>query len=154
VSSDINRVHIAADIEAVYDYVTQPARWCEWNPASVGADHPGRAAVGDRFTETVEFEGIEVRIAHCVQVASRPGDFVTAYTSESMSGEVKLSGEVRYSLRPAETGTEFTRTLTYSFIQPTDGALVDPPEAIELAMKSLSDDAMTRLKNALQHGVK
>jgi hypothetical protein len=142
-SSDINRMHIAAEVETVYDYLSQPARWCEWHPASVEADHPGGAAVGDNFTETVEFEGATVRIAHRVQVASRPLDFVTEYTSESMAGEV------RYSFRRSAAGTDFTRTLSYSFIEPVDGQLVDPPEAVVLAMRSLSEVAMARLKTLL-----
>ena len=52
--------YIQAPIEAVYDYVTQPDRWHEWHPTSLGADTgtSGSLPAGQRFTETIDLLGV------------------------------------------------------------------------------------------------
>jgi len=68
---------IQAPIDAVYDYVTQPDRWHEWHPTSLGADTgtTGPLPAGARFTEMIDLLGVRVPMSYRVQIARRPDEF-------------------------------------------------------------------------------
>ncbi|MBD8666582.1 SRPBCC family protein [Pseudomonas lurida] len=100
---------IQAPIEAVYDYVTQPDRWHEWHPTSLSADTgtSGSLPAGARFTEFIDLLGVRVPMSYRVQIARRPGEFKTVFTS------LAVDGSIHYFLLPHQGGTLFKRVLTY-----------------------------------------
>ena len=101
--------YIQAPIETVYDYVTQPDRWHEWHPTSLSADTgtTGSLPAGARFTEFIDLLGVRVPMSYRVQVARRPGEFKTVFTS------LAVDGSIHYFLLPHQGGTLFKRVLTY-----------------------------------------
>ncbi len=100
---------IRAPLETVYDYVTQPDRWHEWHPSSLSADTGTRGSlpVGTRFTEIIDLLGIRVPMSYRVQVARRPNEFKTVFTS------LAVDGCLHYVLHAQPGGTLFKRVLTY-----------------------------------------
>ncbi|MBO0494421.1 SRPBCC family protein [Pseudomonas sp. Marseille-Q1929] len=100
---------IQAPIEAVYDYVTQPDRWHEWHPTSLSADTGtlGSLPVGARFTEYIDLLGVRVPMSYRVQIARRPSEFKTVFTS------LAVDGSIHYFLQPHRDGTLFKRVLVY-----------------------------------------
>ena len=101
--------YIQAPIETVYDYVTQPDRWHEWHPTSLGADTgiTGSLPTGHRFTETIDLLGVRVPMSYRVQVAQRPRELKTAFTS------LAVDGCIHYLLQTQGSGTLFKHILTY-----------------------------------------
>ncbi|MGH8451992.1 SRPBCC family protein [Pseudomonas sp.] len=100
---------IKAPIDRVYDYVTQPDRWHEWHPTSLSADTgtTGSLPMGTRFTEVIDLLGIRVPMSYRVQIARRPSEFKTVFTS------LAVDGSLHYFLLPHQGGTLFKRVLTY-----------------------------------------
>ena len=130
---------IQAPIDAVYDYVTQPDRWHEWHPTSLSADTgiTGSLPVGTRFTEIIDLLGIRVPMSYRVQIARRPSEFKTVFTS------LAVDGSIHYFLRAHQGGTLFTRVLTYE----TELQLASLHER----MVALSSIALDRLKQRLEN---
>ena len=131
--------YIQAPIQAVYDYVTQPDRWHEWHPTSLGADTGagGSLPVGARFTEMIDLLGIRVPMSYRVQIARRPEEFKTVFTS------LAVDGSIHYFLQAHSDGTLFKRVLTYE----TELQLASLHER----MIQLSAVALDRLKHRLEH---
>ena len=130
---------IKAPIDAVYDYVTQPDRWHEWHPSSLGADTgtTGSLPAGARFTEIIDLLGIRVPMSHRVQIAHRPDEFKTVFTS------LAVDGSIHYFLQPFADGTLFKRELTYE----TELQLASLHER----MIDLSTTALDRLRHRLEN---
>lgn len=131
---------IQAPIEVVYDYVTQPDRWHEWHPTSLSADTgtSGSLPVGTRFTEIIDLLGIRVPMSYRVQIARRPSEFKTVFTS------LAVDGSIHYFLQSHHDGTLFKRVLTYE----TELQLASLHERmVELSAIAL-DQLRHRLENA------
>ena len=130
---------IQAPIDAVYDYVTQPDRWHEWHPTSLSADtgNTGSLPIGTRFTEIIDLLGIRVPMSYRVQIARRPSEFKTVFTS------LPVDGSIHYYLRAHQGGTLFKRVLTYE----TELQLASLHER----MVALSAIALDRLKQRLEN---
>lgn len=94
----------------VYDYVTRPARWKEWHPASQGVSGIEDEAVvaGRRFEEDIRAAGRQ-RTLHWMVEESRPGRRWRASAYMADGSTVRLS----YEFAPEGAGTRFTRTLEY-----------------------------------------
>jgi hypothetical protein len=129
---------IRAPLETVYDYVTQPDRWHEWHPSSLSADTGTRGSlpVGTRFTEIIDLLGIRVPMSYRVQVARRPNEFKTVFTS------LAVDGCLHYVLHAQPGGTLFKRVLTYE----TELQLA----ALHERMIERSGVALDRLKQHLE----
>ncbi|WP_226477531.1 SRPBCC family protein [Pseudomonas sp. MWU16-30323] len=130
--------YIQVPIETVYDYVTQPDRWHEWHPTSLGADTgtTGSLPTGHRFTETIDLLGVQVPMSYRVQIALRPREFKTAFTS------LAVDGCIHYFLQAQGNGTLFTRVLTYE----TELQLT----TLHARMIALSNQALDQLKQRLE----
>ena len=103
----VTTVDIARPIAAVFDYVTTPANWPAWHPASralVGGDHP--LALGEEVTE--EFVAAGRRGA----AREVPRLWTIAATAES--GRATIT----YRLRETAEGTRFERELVYHLSKP------------------------------------
>ena len=130
---------INAPLETVYDYVTQPDRWHEWHPTSLGAETgtSGSLGAGSRFTEMIDLLGVRVPMSYRVQIARRPDEFKCVFTS------LAVDGSIHYFLQPFRDGALFKRVLTYE----TELQLATLHER----MHELSAIALDRLKQRLEH---
>ncbi len=101
---------IHASTQAVYDYVTRPALWKEWHPASLGAqEHAAESlAVGARFEEDILSAGIKRHLRWTVEQAE-PGARWAASAVMDDGSTVNLL----YRFEGRNTGMNFTRTLRY-----------------------------------------
>ncbi|WP_150551318.1 SRPBCC family protein [Pandoraea soli] len=106
----VNTVTVQAPPQAVYDYVTTPANWPKWHPASLAVqgatDHS--LAVGEKVAEEFRLAGRHGIIHWKVVEAKPPLEW-------RLEGEMnrRPSGEVRYTLTPDGTGTRFERDVVY-----------------------------------------
>ncbi|WLH82171.1 SRPBCC family protein [Pseudomonas sp. FP2338] len=130
---------IQAPIEVIYDYVTQPDRWHEWHPTSLSADTgtTGSLPAGTRFTEIIDLLGVRVPLSYRVQIARRPSEFKTVFTS------LAVDGSIHYFLQPHRGGTLFKRVLTYE----TELQLA----TLHARMVELSAIALEQLKHRLEN---
>ncbi|MBA1293210.1 SRPBCC family protein [Pseudomonas lurida] len=129
---------IRASVEAVYAYVTQPDRWHEWHPTSLGAETgtTGSLGVGARFTEMIDLLGVRVPMSYRVQIARPCEEFKSVFTS------LAVDGSIHFFLQPFRDGTLFKRVLSYE----TELQLV----SLHDRMIELSDVALDRLKQHLE----
>ena len=132
---------IQAPVEVVYDYVTQPDRWHEWHPTSLSAETgtTGSLPCGARFTEVIDLLGVRVPMSYRVQIARRPSEFKTVFTS------LAVDGSIHYFLQAHRGGTVFKRVLTYE----TELQLATLYER----MVELSAIALDQLKHRLENSV-
>lgn len=130
---------IQAPIEVIYDYVTQPDRWHEWHPTSLSADTgtTGSLPAGTRFTEIIDLLGVRVPMSYRVQIARRPSEFKTVFTS------LAVDGSIHYFLQSHRDGTLFKRVLTYE----TELQLA----TLHARMIELSGIALDQLKHRLEN---
>ncbi|MDI1301844.1 MAG: SRPBCC family protein [bacterium] len=110
-------IEIPAAPMAVYDYVSRPARWREWQLASLGAHELGvqelskdSLVAGRRFEGEVRSSGRSYHLTWLVE-ESRPGQYWRASAYMADGSTVKLF----YEFRAVAGGTHFTRTLDYVF---------------------------------------
>lgn len=101
---------IHASTQAVYDYVTRPALWKEWHPASLGAqEHAAESlGAGARFEEDILSAGIKRHLRWTVEQAE-PGVRWAASAVMDDGSTVNLL----YRFEGRNTGMNFTRTLRY-----------------------------------------
>ncbi|WP_248804784.1 SRPBCC family protein [Pseudomonas sp. MWU13-2100] len=133
-----NEIHIEADIETVYAYVTQPDHWHEWHPTSVSADNSihGPLPKDHRFTEIIDLLGLRIEMNYRVVIADAPVEFKMAFTSPV------VDGCIYYSLHRDGYGTQFTRTLQYITELNLSG--------LHARMVELSTRAMDNLKHLME----
>ncbi|MGE1155784.1 SRPBCC family protein [Pseudomonas sp. ICMP 460] len=132
---------IEAPLEVVYDYVSQPDRWHEWHPTALSADTGTRGSLlaGTRFNGVIDLLGVRVPMSYRVQVACRPGEFKSVFTS------LVVDGSVHYFLQAHRGGTLFKRVLTYE----TELQLA----TLHQRMLELSNVALDQLKQRLETGL-
>lgn len=108
-------ITLSAEVRAtpaqVYDYVTRPARWKEWHPASqkVKDIEDESLVAGRRFEEEVLSAGRQRHLTWLVE-ESRPGQRWRASAYMADGSTVRLT----YEMAATATGTQFTRTLEYN----------------------------------------
>ncbi|MFK0375204.1 SRPBCC family protein [Pandoraea sp. NPDC090278] len=106
----VNVVTLRAPPQDVYNYVTTPANWPKWHPASLAVqgmtDHP--LTVGEEVAEEFRLAGRHGILHWKVVEAKPPFEW-------RIEGEVnrRPSGAVRYTLTPDGTGTRFKRDFMY-----------------------------------------
>ena len=106
----VNTLVLNAPPPVVYDYVTTPAHWPKWHPASLAVqgatDHP--LTVGEKVAEEFRLAGRHGIIHWKVVEAKPPFEW-------RIEGQMnrRASGEVRYTLTPDGTGTRFERDFIY-----------------------------------------
>lgn len=101
---------VAAPPVVVYDYVTRPARWKEWHPASLGTGGlpPDPLEAGAAFEEDVRSAG-QLRHLRWTVKECKPALRWAADAVMDDGSRVSLL----YELEPRGQGTRFTRTLEY-----------------------------------------
>jgi uncharacterized protein YndB with AHSA1/START domain len=111
---DLTRIYTVVEIrrppQAVFDYVTTPAHWPQWHPASravsAGADHP--LQVGELTLEDFEVAGRRGQALWTVTEREAPRRWRIEATVEE-----HRAGSVTYTLSPSAEGTRFERELIY-----------------------------------------
>jgi len=105
-----NAVVIARPPDAVFAYVTTPANWPQWHPASVAvtgaADHS--LLPGERVTEDFLVAGRKGRVVWTVLKRDAPREW-------QIGGDVdgRNAGVITYTLAPGAEGTRFEREFVY-----------------------------------------
>ncbi|MGC5698639.1 SRPBCC family protein [Pseudomonas sp. NFXW11] len=133
-----HELYLQAGIDTVYYYVSQPDRWPEWHPASLGADtgHCGSLAAGHRFSEVMNLLGVQIPMSYRVLVAIFPKEFKALFSSAA------LDGSIHYQLSKQGDGTLLRRTLDYY----TDLQL----GGLRARMEQLSTQALGNLKRLVE----
>jgi len=148
---DRTRIYTVVEIrrppQAVFDYVTTPAHWPQWHPASLAVtgatDHP--LQLGEQTLEDF-------------RVAGRRGQALWTVTAREASRrwrieatvEGRRAGSVSYSLSPSAEGTRFERELVY----PSRNLLFSIVNRLTIRqqVEAESAEALARLKERLEAG--
>jgi hypothetical protein len=106
----LHTIRIAADIHAVFDYVSTPAFWPDWHPSSLRlfGDVARCLGAGDHFEEDVRAGGRTARLHWQVVAAEAPR--VWTATAVADNG-VEL--ELDYRMQSDAQGVMFERELQY-----------------------------------------
>jgi uncharacterized protein YndB with AHSA1/START domain len=140
-----NSIQISRPIEQVFDFITTPANWLQWHPASVSvsgnADHS--LLQGEEVTEDISVAGRRGQVTWSVREHSAPRQWV-------IDGNGKDGGRatITYMLTPHPGGTNFERELVYTM--PNALLAVLDCLIIRSRMKADSVDALQRLKRLLE----
>ena len=148
----INMQHetiIQCSPQKLFSYITQPWRWHEWHPSSVGAkaDKPVLAK-GDTFREEIRVQPLSPLPLTLV----RKTNYEVLLSEEGKAWEVrgKMNDgwlKIRYDLFPSGNGTLFRRTLTFEI----EGfKKIFLPLLLKPRMEKLSLVAMQNLKEKME----
>jgi uncharacterized protein YndB with AHSA1/START domain len=140
-----NSIQIRQPIEPVFDFITTPANWPQWHPASVSvggnADHSLLPA--EAVTENISVAGRRGQITWLVRERGAPHRWV-------IDGAGKNGGHatITYTLTRHPAGTNFERELVYAMPNPLLAVL--DWLIIRSRMKADSVEALQRLKRLLE----
>jgi uncharacterized protein YndB with AHSA1/START domain len=100
-------INIHRPIGVVFDYITTPANWPAWHPASRAVSVHHSLLIGEQVTEEFVAGG---RHGSCVwQVTQREVPYLWTITTNTPQVPV----EITYRLKPHGENTLFERELTY-----------------------------------------
>jgi uncharacterized protein YndB with AHSA1/START domain len=140
-----NSIQIRRPIEQVFDFITTPANWPQWHPASVSvggnADHSLLA--GEEVTEDISVAGRRGQVTWLVRERSAPHRWVIDGTGKD-GGRATIT----YTLTRDPAGTNFERELVYSM--PNALLAILDWLIIRSRMKADSIEALQRLKRRLE----
>jgi uncharacterized protein YndB with AHSA1/START domain len=137
-------VQIRRPAEEVFDFVTTPAHWPRWHPASLGVegatDHP--LELGEQVTEDFSVAGRRGRAVWTVRRRERPQ--LWSIDGEAADGS---RATITYTLAPAPDGTTFRRDVSLAPADPgLDWSLLGP------VIEQESAEALRRLRDLLEAG--
>jgi uncharacterized protein YndB with AHSA1/START domain len=142
-----NSIEIRRPIDAVFDFITTPANWPQWHPASVSvsenADHSLQP--DEEVIEQIKVGGHQGEARWRVRERSAPSRWVIEGTGNN-GGRATIT----YILAEGPGGTNFERELVYSMPHPVLAAL--DWLFIRSRMKTDSGEALRRLKDRLESG--
>jgi uncharacterized protein YndB with AHSA1/START domain len=131
----MNSVIIARAPDDVFAYVTTPANWPKWHPASLAVagatDHSLLA--GEQVTEDFKVAGRTGKVVWTVQKRDAPQTW-------QIRGDVegRDAGVITYTLSPVAEGTRFDREFVY-----------DSPNLVFAALNRVSLRAQVEAESAL-----
>lgn len=107
---------------AVFAYVTQPWRWCEWHPSSLGATRESARAeeeplaIGERFVERIVLKPLAPLPPTLHRLTRYTVEQSTAPSLWQVHGEMRDGWlRIRYELTMVDAATtRFQRTLDYA----------------------------------------
>src|SRR5262245_10994034 len=140
-----NNIQIRRPIEQVFDFITTPANWPQWHPASVSvggnADHS--LLPGEQITENISVAGRHGEVIWLVRERSAPHRWV-------IDGTVKDGGRatITYIFTRDSDGTNFERELVYTM--PNAFLAILDRLIVRSRMKADSAEALRRLKRLLE----
>jgi uncharacterized protein YndB with AHSA1/START domain len=130
----MNSVVIARSPDDVFAYVTTPANWPKWHPASLAVagatDHP--LLPGEQVTEDFRVAGRTGKVVWTVQNRDAPRVW-------QIRGDVegRDAGVITYTLTPVAEGTRFDREFVY-----------DSPNLVFAALNRMSLRAQVKAESA------
>jgi uncharacterized protein YndB with AHSA1/START domain len=140
-----NSIQIRQPIEQVFDFITTPANWPQWHPASVSvgdnADHS--LLPGEAVTENISVFGHRGQVTWLVRERSAPHRWIIDGTGND-GGHATIT----YTLTRDPVGTNFERELVYAMPNPLLAVL--DWLIIRSRMKADSALALQRLKRLLE----
>jgi uncharacterized protein YndB with AHSA1/START domain len=141
----VTTVHIARPVAQVFDFLTTPANWPRWHPASLGvhgaADHS--LEVGEQVTE--EFCVVGQRGSAVWTVRERQAPHLWVIDGVAENGN---QATIAYRLTAEGDSTAFERELLFTRIQP-QGFQVDAAQLLR-GMEAESAEALRRVKAVLE----
>lgn len=139
-------VTIERPIDMVFEYVTTPANWPKWHPASLAVrgatDHP--LEVGEQVTEDFQTAGRRGTVVWTVVARQAPRSWVIAGKVTGSEGE----GVITYTLSPHAQGAAFAREFVYG--SPTVLFYIINKLTLQNAIMAESEKALRRLKRQLE----
>jgi uncharacterized protein YndB with AHSA1/START domain len=140
-----NSIQIRQPIEQVFDFITTPANWPQWHPASVsvGGNPDHSLLPGEAVTENISVAGRCGQVTWLVRERSAPHRWVIDGTGKD-GGRATIT----YTLSPHPAGTNFERELVYAMPNPLLAVL--DWLIIRSRMKADSIAALQRLKRLLE----
>ena len=143
----VTDIVIERPVEAVFDYVTAPAKWPQWHPSSLGVDVATDKSLdaGEQVREAIKVGWQRDHVVWTVLERERPRRWVIEGRGES-GGAATL----RYQLVADGPRTLFQRDLTYRMPNAFLG-LIDRL-IVRHIMRAASRKALARLKRVLESG--
>ena len=140
-----NSIQINRPIERVFDFITTPAKWPQWHPASVsvGGNAEHSLLPGEKITEEISVAGRRGQVTWFVRERSAPGRWVIDGTGKD-GGRATIT----YTLTRNSDGTNFQRELVYTM--PNAFLAILDRLIICSRMKADSAEALRRLKRLLE----
>jgi uncharacterized protein YndB with AHSA1/START domain len=140
-----NNIQIRRPIEQVFDFITTPANWPRWHPASmsVGGNADHSLLVGEQVMENFSVAGRRGEVTWLVRERSAPGRWVIDGTGKD-GGRATIT----YTLTRNSDGTNFQRELVYTM--PNAFLAILDRLIICSRMKADSAEALRRLKRLLE----
>ena len=140
-----NSIQIRQPIEQVFDFITTPANWPQWHPASVsvGGTLTIPCSRAKRLRKTFPSSGHRGQVTWLVRERSAPHRWVIDGTGKD-GGRATIT----YTLTPHPDGTNFERELVYAMPNPLLAVL--DWLIIRSRMKADSAEALRRLKRLLE----
>src|SRR4030095_11969766 len=134
-------IQIRQPIDRVFDFITTPANWPQWHPASVsvGGDAGHSLLPGEAVTENISVFGHRGQVTWLVRDRSVPHRWVSDGT-----GKAAATAPITYTLSLHPDGTTFERELVYAMPNPLLAVL--NWLIIRSRMKADSVEALQRLK--------
>ena len=143
-----NSIQISRPIEQVFDFITTPANWPQWHPASMSVEGNARHSLlpGEEVTENVSVAGRRGQVTWLARERSAPRRW-------AIDGSGKDGGRatITYTLTENPDGTNFDRELVYTM--PNALLAVLDWFIIRSRMRADSTEALRRLKRLLESGV-
>src|SRR5258706_8857402 len=138
----VTHISIERPVEAVFDYVTNAAKWPEWHPSSVGVDSQTSKSlrVGERVREDIKVGWRRDQVVWTVKEYQRPRRWII----EGL-GQQGGSAVLEYQLNANGAATSFTRILNYRMPSKVP-AFIDTL-LVKHLMKAASRKALARLKH-------
>jgi uncharacterized protein YndB with AHSA1/START domain len=138
-------IQIGQPIEQVFDFITTPATWPQWHPASVSVSKDANHSMlpGEEITENISVAGHRGQVTWLVRERSAPRRWVIDGTGKD-GGRATIT----YTLTQHPVGTNFERELIYAMPNPLL-AMLDWL-IIRSRMKTASVEALQRLKHQLE----
>lgn len=139
-------IAINRPIQEVFDYVTTPANWPRWHPASraVSGATNHSLDVGEKVTEDFQTAGRRGTVVWTVVARQAPRSWVIAGKVTGSEGE----GVITYTLSPHAQGTTFAREFVYG--SPTVLFYIINKVTLRNAIMAESEKALRRLKQQLE----
>src|SRR5262249_24703168 len=140
-----NSIQINRPIEGVFDFITTPANWPQWHPASVsvGWDAENSLLPGEKITEEISVAARRGQVTWLVRERSAPRRSVI-----DRNGKDGGRSTITYTMSPHPDGTNLQRELVYTM--PNVLLAVLDRLIIRSRMKADSIEALQRLKRLLE----
>jgi uncharacterized protein YndB with AHSA1/START domain len=142
----VSTIDIARTPEDVFEYVSDPTRFAEWQHDVVGVrtTTPGPLGVGSRFTTARRIGGVERTLVQEITEVSRP----TRWAARGIEGPIRASATI--TIEPLDVGSSSRVTFSLDFQGHGIGVPLLP--LVRRQARKGAPKSYQNLKNLLQAG--